>query len=293
MKIINFGSINIDLVYRVPHIVRDGETLASTGFATFAGGKGANQSVALGRAGATVLHAGRVGHDGQWLLDRLTSAGVDTSLIAIDPSNPTGHAIIQVDDQGQNAIVLFAGANHRVTPEQVAATLRHAQPGDCLLLQHELNDVPALITAGHAAGLSVCFNPAPFGPAVRDYPLDLVDTLIVNETEAADLEGKAGDPLDDALAARAARGQTVILTRGADGATCWTHDERIDVPSPRVQAIDTTAAGDTFIGYLLAARAQGQAWRPTLERACKAASICVTRAGALDSIPTAAQVDAG
>ena len=289
MAILNFGSLNIDYVYRVTHIVRPGETLASAAFEVFAGGKGANQSVALAQAGALVKHAGKVGADGRWLIEKLAGLGVDTSLIAVGAGR-TGHALIQVDDAGQNAIVLHAGANHQIDREQIDRALAGAAAGDVLLLQNEINDVAYLIERGHECGLHVCLNPAPFDGQVGDYRLDLVDTFVLNETEAAGLSGEATPA--DSLAALAERFGTarIILTRGEQGVWYRCGDEAIEIPAQRVEAVDTTAAGDTFVGYYLAGCYEGLDARQSLELATQAASICVTRPGALDSIPSRAEM---
>ena len=289
MAILNFGSLNIDYVYHVPHILRPGETLASQSVEVFAGGKGANQSVALANAGADVAHAGKVGPDGDWLIDKLAAFEVDTSMIRVG-EEATGHAIIQVDDSGQNAIVLYAGANHRIERDHVKEALDKAAAGDVLLLQNEVNDVGHLIEQGNKRQLEVCFNPAPFDKQVRDYPLQLVDTFVVNETEAAGLSGKT-DP-DQSLAhlARRFAGAHVILTRGDKGVSYRCRDEVIDVSAVSVDVADTTAAGDTFIGYYLASRVTGLDMRQCLELATRAAAICVSRPGAMDSIPTCGEL---
>lgn len=307
MRILNFGSLNIDLVYRVPHIVRPGETIASRSFETFAGGKGANQSVALGRAGAPVWHAGRIGGDGRWLLDKLRGAGVDTSLTEIG-DEATGCAVIQVDDEGQNAIFLNAGANHRITSEQIDAALGRFGRGDMLLLQNEINDGPRILEGGKARGMTVCLNPAPFEPELLDWPLDSVDLLIVNTAEAAGLAGESGhgdndDDVDDAaanplLAALRRRLPRVemVLTRGGKGVSWCGPDTAADaalhLPAQKAKAVDTTAAGDTFIGYFLAGMAAGLDRPTALGRAQRAAALCVTRPGAMDSIPTRDEIDA-
>lgn len=285
MKVLNFGSVNIDHVYRVPHIVRPGETLACSSLQVFAGGKGANQSVALARAGAPVYHAGLVGRDGGWLRERLASLGVNTDHLHVDPDSLTGNAVIQVADDGENAIVLSPGANHRLTRDQITRTLDRFAEGDILLLQNEVNDVPFLISEGKRRGMTVAFNPAPMTPAVRDYPLTDADILIVNETEGRELTGKATeDDVIDALPA-----WENVLTLGAQGVRYWGR-QRLFVPAPSVEAVDTTAAGDTFIGYFLAARARGEELKPSLERACRAAALCCTRPGAMDAIPALAEL---
>ena len=188
MKILNFGSLNIDLVYRVPHIVRPGETISSASFQTFAGGKGANQSAALARAGAPVYHAGKAGKDGAWLVKKLRGLGVDTRFTRV-VNAPCGHAVIQVDDAGENAIFLFPGTNRQILRSEINQVLSRFSPGDMVLLQNEINDIPYIITAARRRKLLVCLNPAPMDKAVLKYPLQKVDILIVNETEGAGLAG--------------------------------------------------------------------------------------------------------
>ncbi|MCC7204859.1 MAG: ribokinase [Phycisphaeraceae bacterium] len=291
MRILNFGSLNIDKVFRVEQIVQPGQTIPTRSLQTFAGGKGANQSVALARAGAKVSHAGGVGPDGVWLVEKLAGAGVDTQFVHVG-EDPSGTAIIQVDDAGQNAIFLFAGSNRQISKERIDRTLAQFAPGDVLLLQNEINDVGYLIEQGHAKGLKVCLNTAPFDVQVPNYPLDKLDTLIANETEAMGLVGPCPEAeLADRLAARFPHAQ-VILTLGTRGVIYRSASHRIEVPAYRVKAVDTTGAGDTFIGFYLAGRAAGKTVAESLQQGAKAAAICVTRPGAIDSIPTLAEVEA-
>ena len=286
MNILNFGSLNIDLVYQVEHIARPGETIASSTHQVFAGGKGANQSAALARAGAPVFHAGQVGPDGQWLVDKLTGLGVDVQHIRVGDV-PTGHAIIQVDHQGQNSIVLFAGANAQIDRGAIDTALSHFDQEDILLLQNEINDIAYIITSASERGLTICLNPAPFGPEVCAYPLKLVDLLIVNETEAI---GLAGAATLAALAVRCPHAQ-IALTLGAAGAQYCSPTEEFRLSAPQVEAVDTTGAGDTFIGYFLQGLTADMTAREAMTRAVQAAAMCVTRPGAMDSIPTADEVD--
>jgi ribokinase len=289
MRILNFGSINIDRVYRVPHIVRPGETLSGTSLSTFAGGKGNNQSIALARAGTPVFHAGAVGPDGAWIVRDLQSAGADVQFVRT-VTEPTGHAIIQVADSGENSIVLFPGANRTVTPQVIRDTIAHFGKGDILLLQNEINAIPEIMEAAHKAGMRIWFNPAPFDNAVADYPLPLVDCLIVNEIEAAGLAatGTAG-PAMDSLARQFPRAD-ILMTLGSRGATLRHGTREWSVPAPAVKAVDTTAAGDTFIGYYAAASLRNHSPEQCLVLACKAAAIAVTRRGAAASIPEAREV---
>ena len=290
MKILNFGSLNIDHVYQVDHIVRPGETLPGRGYQVFAGGKGANQSAALARAGAPVFHAGQVGPEGEWLIDKLASLGVDMQFTSRSET-PTGHAIIQVDPQGQNAIVIYPGCNGQITREAVDVALEQFSTGDILLLQNEINELPYLISKGREQGLKICFNPAPFDEAVLDYPLDQVDLFILNETEALGLaRADTATGLLDRLNTRLP-GAEILLTLGARGARYRSSREELEVPAIPVEAVDTTAAGDTFIGYFLGAMVAGRPVCQALEQATRAAALCVTRPGAMDSIPALGELE--
>jgi ribokinase len=289
MKILNFGSINIDLVYRVPHISRAGETLSSRSFSRFAGGKGNNQSIALARAGAPVFHAGKIGTDGTWVVAQLKKAGADTRFVR-QGGDPTGQAIIQVADNGENSIVLFPGANRAITRKEIAETIAHFGKNDILLLQNEINGIPEIMETAHAAGMKIWFNPAPFDDAVGAYPLSLVDVFILNEIEAAGLaEGKTYKTALAALSKQfpAAR---ILITLGARGVIVKSGKTECFVAAPKVKAIDTTAAGDTFIGYFAASVVRGFPLKTSLTYACKAAALSVTRKGAADSIPASTEV---
>lgn len=272
MKVINFGSLNIDFVYRVHEFVRPGETLQALSFSRFAGGKGLNQSIALARAGAQTLHAGAVGRDGAFLLETLRENGVDCSAVVCDALESTGHAVIQVTDSGENAIVLFPGANHRITREAIGENLAAAEANDILLLQNEISAIPEIMHEAARRKMRIFFNPAPMSAAVAAYPLELVDTLIVNETEW------------EALKEHHIPGKVNVLkTLGSRGAvyndTCHVAAHRVD------KVTDTTAAGDTFIGYFIAELLAGQDIRHAMETASAAAAWCIQRAGAAVSIP--------
>ncbi len=282
MTIFNLGSINIDRVYALDHVVALGETESAVALAEHPGGKGFNQSVALARAGAAVRHVGAVGPDGAHLVEMLRGAGADVSGIA-SVAAPTGHAVIQVDAAGRNSIIVFAAANGAVTPEAVRAALASATPGDILLCQNETSAVAEAMREAKARGMRVVFNPSPFDGRIGALPLELVDLFLVNETEEAGLLTCGG------AAASARR----IVTRGGDGCeSAAPGREPVRVPAFRVRAVDTTAAGDTFTGYYLAGVAAGMPEPEALRRASAAAAIAVTRPGAAPSIPTSAEVDA-
>lgn len=283
-RLLNVGSLNIDRVFRVPHLVRPGETLSSRSLQMFAGGKGANQAVAAARAGVAVTHCGKIGPDGVWLLDRLSAEGVNTRFVTTSDT-PTGQAIIQVADDGQNAIVLLAGANHELTEDEIDTALSACPPGTPVLTQNETSGVAYLIERASAGGWPLIFNPAPFTPAVLHYPLERVALLIVNESEGQGLTGQtAPDEMLTALRGRLPA-TDVILTLGAAGAVYDGREGRVAVPACAVDAVDTTGAGDTFIGFFLGSWLGGATVRESLQSACRAAALCVSRAGALDSIP--------
>ncbi len=282
MKVINFGSINIDHVYSVDHFVRPGETLESRSYSLFSGGKGANQSIALARAGAAVMHAGKVGPDGDWLTAKLRDNGVDVSLVET-AAEPTGHAVIQVNREGENAIIIHGGANRSVSETNIKKVLENAKEGDLLLLQNEINSVADILEK--AKGLTVVFNPAPMSDAVRHYPLEKVDIFIVNETEGEALTGeRQPEAILDAMAARYPKSRTV-LTLGRAGVRYGDGAQRISVAALEVEAVDTTGAGDTFIGYFLAELVRGSSVKAAIELGVRASALCVTRKGAADSIP--------
>ncbi len=290
--ILNYGSLNIDHVYQVPHFVTPGETLSSDNYETFAGGKGANQSMALARAGAQVKHAGKLGRDGEWLKQKLAAAGVDVSATAI-VDEPSGHAIIQVNSDGENSIILFGGANQLIDAEHLEVAFGNCGTDDVLLLQNEINPeiVPTMMQRAADLGMRIALNPAPMNERVSDFPIELVGLLIVNEVEARQLAGVA-DP-EAALATIRGRwpDTDVVMTLGRQGVIYSGRDEFVRAPSHEVKAVDTTAAGDTFIGYFLAALDTGAGVEPALQRATAAAALCVTRSGAMTAIPTISEVD--
>jgi len=290
----NVGSINLDHYYRVPHLVQPGETLASHGYHVGQGGKGANQSLAMALAGGRVCHWGRLGRQDSWVRERMADAGIDVSHIEL-VDEPSGHAIIQVDDQGENAILLYPGANHGFTRqhwEQLSHTVRD---GDWLLLQNECNGLPELFHSAHARGLHIAFNPAPMSDSVLELPLEACALLFVNRGEAAWLTGLAETSASEILLAGLLRRlptTPTVLTLGAEGAWYQSADERHFQPAMPVQAVDTTGAGDTFIGYYLAALQEGQSVTRCLRLASQAAAIGIQRPGAADSIPARQEVEA-
>ena len=289
MKVLNFGSVNIDYVYQMEHFIRPGETAPCRALTTGCGGKGLNQSIALAKAGTKVYHAGLYGREGQFLLDKMNAAGVDTGLMRLG-EGPNGHAIIQVEKSGQNCIILYGGTNRQVTDGYVDEVLAHFEKGDVLVLQNEINHMPDLMKKAHEKGLRIAFNAAPYGPEVLEYPLETVTWLIVNEVEGAGLSGKEDfDEIAETLV-RKYPGVTVMLTMGKNGCLYKSAAETVRVPACRVEAVDTTAAGDTFIGYFVRGMIEGLPVRDTLRQATVASAIAVTRPGAADSVPALKEV---
>lgn len=288
-SILCIGSLNLDHVYRVPTIVNPGETLSACSFEVNFGGKGANQSVALARAGATINHAGCVGPDGTDMVNFLGSEGVDTSLIrTVD--HPTGKAVIQVDNSGENAIVLFEGANGSVDKKLIEQAISGFDTGDILLLQNEIPFIDEAIRTGHKQGMTICFNPAPFSESVLALPLDLVNILVVNETEGQGLSGKS-DP-ESCLKELHSRFPEcrIIMTLGKNGVLYGHEKTRISLPIADANVIDTTAAGDCFIGYFLTELLKDRAPQQALQTATQASAIAVSRSGAMTSIPNSSEL---
>jgi ribokinase len=285
MKVLNFGSLNFDRVYEVEHFVLPGETITAKNYRRLCGGKGLNQSIALARAGAPVFHAGKVGHDGEPLVACLKSAGVDTTHVGIIADKPSGHAVIQVDRHGQNSIIIHGGANREIRKGDAARVLAQFAAGDCLVLQNEINSIPEIMLRARKQGLTIFFNPAPMDNKVSGYPLDLVDYFMINEIEGRELTGET-EPgaIIEALRRRHPRSAT-LLTLGEHGVMFADQQTRLAVPAEKVTPVDTTAAGDTFLGFFVAQKIRGEAIETCLRIASRAAAICVTRRGAADSIP--------
>ncbi len=292
MKVLCFGSLNIDYVYTVPHFVQRGETLSADALHVFTGGKGLNQSIALARAGAEVWHAGAIGADGAFLVDALKEAGVRTEYIDTLPEVSTGHAIIQKSADGDNCILLYGGANQAVTPEQIDRTLECFSAGDLLLAQNEISALPHLLQRAKARGLRVALNPSPMDESLPPL-LVLADCLLLNEIEASQLLGCGADSDPEIMLTQLHTrypDAQIVLTLGAQGALCADGDCVIRQRAVPVQAVDTTAAGDTFTGFFLAGLLEGQGTAQAMRFAAAAAAIAVTQSGAAPSIPTRKKV---
>jgi len=297
-KIAVVGSLNMDLVVRVPHMPIPGETVIGSDFRTIPGGKGANQAVAATRLGAEVTMIGRVGDDdfGRAQLRNLGELGVDTTHVIVDPEAATGIALITLDASGQNSIVLASGANMRLTTEDINAAQDAILQSDVLVLQLEspLEVVAYAIDMAHAEGVEVILNPAPAQPLAKETLVKL-DYLIPNESETVLLTGiEVADINSAKAAAERLRGEgvgTVILTLGDRGAFLVSATESVHVPGYEVEVVDTTAAGDAFVGGFAVALAQGQNLAEAVRYANAAGALAVTRLGAQPSLPTRQEVE--
>ena len=291
MKLLDFGSLNIDHTYQLPHLVRPGETLASDSYHKSEGGKGFNQAVALAKAGQEVYLAGAIGQDGLFLRDYLQELGVHTEHLCVLDA-PTGHAMIQLDTEGQNCIILFGGTNGMITEAMIDEVLADFGAGDYLLLQNEISHVDSIICAAHAKGMHIILNPSPMSPELLTWPLELVEWFILNEIEGADITGKTQpeEMLDELL--RRYPACHVVLTLGERGSVYADATQRMDQSIVSAHTVDTTAAGDTFTGYFIHALLQGEAIQQALKTAACASAITVSRPGAGRSIPAAEEVQA-
>lgn len=284
MKILNFGSINIDNVYHVDDFVKPGETKKSLSFQVFPGGKGLNQSVALARAGAAVYHAGKIGTDGQWLADLMKTSGVDTTLVEKAKCD-TGKAIIQVSDTGQNAIILYEGANQEMDRKYIERVLDQFCAGDILVLQNEINLVPEMIELARQRGLKIALNPSPANEVIHQCDLSKIQWLLLNEVEGEWMTGKKEPEEICRELLKAYPNMEVVLTLGSQGVLYQSAEKKCFQKAFKVDAVDTTGAGDTFTGYFLRCVSEGETPEKALRLASKAASIAVSRAGAAVSIP--------
>jgi len=294
MKLLNFGSMNTDYVYKVDHFVTKGETISADALQVFGGGKGLNQSIALSRAGEKVYHAGTVGKDGGLLLDILNRDGVDTSCVTVHEDSQTGHAIIQNDSMGDNCIIVFGGANQSVGKEQVDRVLSGFDEGDYILLQNEINELDYIIRQAAGKGMKIVLNPSPMNHKIFGLPLDMVDYFLVNEAEAAALSDAPGADEDTVLKSLIEKfpKASIVMTLGEKGSVYWDGGRICRQHAVPADAVDTTAAGDTYTGYFISGIIRGLNTEKVLYRASVASSIAVTRAGAAPSIPVQKEVEA-
>lgn len=290
MKIFNIGSLNIDHVYKVPYFVMPGETLTTESLEYICGGKGLNQSIALARAGIkNIYHVGAIGRDGQILLEVLKNEGINVKLLE-ERDSVSGHTVIQVNAEGENCILRFPGANHTINEKQVDEVLKNAEQGDYILLQNETNALEHILRNERSSKLKIALNPSPMTKQLLSLDFNKIDFLILNEIEAKmllDLNIKDsinGEKLLDKLIAQFPH-MEIVLTLGISGSFVQVGKQRRYQEAYKVNAVDTTGAGDTFCGYYLASRMKNKTIEESLCLASKAAAIAVTRKGAMPSIP--------
>ena len=284
MKILNFGSCNIDFVYSVNHIVSAGETEQTDSMNIFPGGKGLNQSVALARAGAKTAHAGCIGKDGEMLAKLMADNGIDISYLkTVDTRN--GHAIIQVSCDGENSILVYPGSNSMITEEFIDSVLADFGKGDIILLQNEINGIDAIINKAYKKGMCIVLNPSPCNETIRKLPLEQVSYLILNEGESEMLSGYAEPETSLKYFTEKYPEMKIVLTLGKNGAVFRDKSTEIFQPAFCTETVDTTAAGDTFTGYFIAEIARNTDYARALKIAAAAAAIAVSRKGAAPSVP--------
>lgn len=290
MKVLNIGSLNIDYVYSVDHIIGGGETQSTLDREIYLGGKGINQSIAVSKAGVRIYHAGLIGEDGDMFIEACKEYGVNYDFIrTIDVG--TGHAIIQVDKNAQNSILLYGGANQQFTEKFIDEVLSNFDRGDILMLQNEINKMPYIIDCAYDRGMQIVLNPSPYNEKLEACDMSKVSYLIINEVEGAQISGGQSDPdaIIDTLLEKYPD-MRIVLTLGEKGAVYSDNKKRICQDAYKVQAVDTTAAGDTFTGYFIAGLVEGLPVEKIMRRASKASAIAVTRNGAIMSIPTCDEV---
>ena len=284
MKILNFGSINKDFFYSVNDFVKPGETISSIRYNVKIGGKGLNQSVGISKAGQKIYHAGIINKDDTFILDRLKKWNINCENIVLGV-NPTGHAIIQVDKNGENSIIIHGGANHDFDIKFVKSVLSKFDSGDILVLQNEINNIKEIIDRAHHKKMKIVFNPAPFNNEILSYDLNKISTLILNQTEGEALS-KEKKPVNILKVLNSKFNNTeIILTLGEKGSLYSFKDELLKIKAHKEDTVDTTGAGDTFIGYYVAGIASKMNKKDNLNRASKAAAIATTKLGGAGSIP--------
>lgn len=289
MKVLCFGSANLDHVYKVDHFTVPGETQGCLEYNIKCGGKGVNQAIAMALAGNDTYFAGIIGSDGGLLKDALVDKGVHIDYMKIS-NKPTGHAIIEVDQSGQNHILLYGGTNKEIDFEYIDEVLSHFSKGDIVVLQNEINNVPYIIERCYEKEMKIFFNAAPYDIAVKNYPIEKVTWLVVNETEGAALSNEEDyEKIIQTLKQKYPHTH-ILFTMGKEGSRVLTDKEDIKVEALKVNAVDTTGAGDTYIGYFVRGIVEEMPLLETAQMATKASAIAATRFGAVDSIPNYEEV---
>jgi len=281
LKVLVFGSCNIDYVYSVAHIVAPGETISADSLDIFPGGKGLNQAIAVAKADCPVYFAGCIGNDGLFLRDTLEKNGVDTSYLKVIDEK-TGHAIIQVDENGENSIIIFSGSNGCISEEYIDCVLREFSENDIIILQNEINNLDMIIEKANKKKMKIFFNPSPFVERLKKYELKNFSCIILNETEASQWCGSVEKFIETVKNTNT----DAVLTLGELGSV-FIHDGKTQkYPSFRTDVVDTTAAGDTFSGYFISGLYHNRKTDDIFRTASAAAAISISQKGASCSIPS-------
>lgn len=284
MKVLSFGSANLDHIYQVEHFTAAGETQKCLNYSVNCGGKGANQAIAMALAGNNTYFAGAIGKDGIRLKETMAAKGVHVDYLQYLDSH-TGHAVIEVDSRGQNRIVIYGGTNQMITEEYIDSVLSHFTSDDVVVLQNEINNVPYIIDRCHEKGMMILFNAAPYDDMLQDFPIEKVSWLEVNETEGAALSGSSDYERIPVLLKKRYPDTNILFTMGKSGSRIVTGDQDIRTEAMDVPAVDTTGAGDTYTGYFVRGLLEQLSLSGAAKLATAASALSVTRLGAVDSIP--------
>lgn len=285
MKVLNFGSLNFDRTYEVSSFVEAGQTISSQKFSIFLGGKGLNQSVALSNGGSQVYHIGVRGPDGLEFVAFLEEHGVNTDFI-FESDTYSGHAVIQINSKGENAIVVEGGSNVELSKEHIDTVFEKFQHEQCLVLaQNEISNLNYIMSKAKEYGHTLYLNPSPMDENLLNAPLELVDYFILNETEALSLTSSSEHELSIKKIKQLYPESQVILTLGEKGVMFFDGERLVKQAAYPTTVVDTTCAGDTFTGYVIGGINQGESIEKSLQRASIASSLCIEIKGAANSIP--------
>lgn len=290
MKVLVFGSLNIDFIYKLEHIVMPNETIKSTTCEVSAGGKGLNQAMAFAKTGLPVYIASNLGKNGQVLADTLSSGNVDISLLN-HVDEDSGEAIIQVDENGNNAIIVCGNCNEHITEEYIESVFSHFDKGDILVIQNEINNLDLIINTAKDKGIILVFNPSPFNHVIKTLPMNKIDYLFINEVEGKQLTSYDDEKCIVEHILKDYPEMKIVLTLGERGAVYADKCEYIYEPAKKVEVVDTVGAGDTFTGYFIYGVESGKTVKESLQMAATASSIVIGRHGAGNSIPTLNEVE--
>lgn len=285
MKVLNIGSINIDYSYKVNHFAKKGETISSKNLEIFSGGKGLNQSIALKRAGVDVYHFGLIGKDGIFIKQLLDNMQIDTRFVKIVEDARTGNAIIQTDDEGDNCIILYQGANYCFDEKIIDEVIDKFSEGDFVVLQNEINKISYIIEKAYKKGMKIVLNPSPINEQISQINLNYIHCIILNEVEARYFT--KSEKVEDILLDLKNKmpNSEIILTVGEKGSFYIKDNQNFRKDAYKVNVVDTTSAGDTFLGYYLGSKINGLEVSKCIEIATKAAAIAVSKKGSSSSIP--------